>query len=323
MKAKKTSRSVSKSPARGDGETSDASYRSRSLSSGGRGTSADPRPSSRSQSKPKKPTKYTIDTTSDDDFVPSGATVQTRGVVRNTRSKSKSLKKSEMDSRNAAQNPGAMAESMLENCVEDSSTNPTDSQLIRQGNLQRAARKAAEKAAARAGQLAAQLTAQTIMARNSGQSADPEDLPIKIAPTYSQILTMGSGSNSVGNPPLDSSTISPQNSGDINSINPVMSGEINPSGEFHSNTNSGKLITNSGELIPIPTSIPGPSKEVVAVSQGAGNTPPGQESQVAKGSYLDRSAGRHSPYQRPAGAKGNGNNTTNIVKEIEEAEKES
>ena len=288
-KAKSTSRSASKSPSREEGETSDASYRSRSLS-GGRSKSASSRPSSRNSSKPRKLKKQVIES-SDEDFVPSGAKPETR-QNHNTRSKTRNLKKAEIDARTDAQNPGAMTKSLLETSTEIPS-DLTDAEIIRQGIAQRAARLAAEKAAQTA---QTSQSDQSGQAHGHGQESNPED--------------SSSHSKSLENMYADQADPSVQN----HSYNQFPDSGENESGDSH-HEKGYYLDPSTGEMILTPIS--GPSRATADASQGVVANPSGQGSQVAKGSYLDRTVGRHSPYQRPPGAKGN---SEKLAKELAEAE---
>ena len=257
--AKKPSRSGSKSPSRGGGEASDTSYRSRSKSGEGRSQSAGSRPASRSQGKPKPKPKTRVDS-SDDDFVSPG----TNTYARNTRSKAK--KKSEMDAKNSAQNPGAMA------------TNPVDLSLIQESSPSYAS-------VANSGSRASSINQSTLSTQN---------------PQFSQ------NSDSGSSPPGQSQTFSQGQSQEGHE-----SGTKVPQGQPFLDASTGELITPQ---------ISGPSGKATDASHGVVTTSPGPSAQSAKGSYLDRSGNRPSPYQRPPGPNNAKGGADKVIKEIKEAE---
>ena len=268
--AKKPTKSGSGSPSRGGGEVSDASYRSRSLSGGGRSQSAGSRSASRSQGKPKPKSKIRVDS-SDDDFVSSG----TNTYTRSTRSKAK--KKSEMDAKNSAQNPGAMA------------ANPEDLPLIQNPSLSYASVTRSGSRVRPASQ-AGQGTSSTQIPQNSQiPNSNPNTGPSPSGQGQVQILESSQAHFQESHVPITSGL-----------------SEYPP------------LDASASELITSP--IPGPSGKATDASHGVVTTSPGPSAQSAKGSYLDRSGNRPSPYQRPPGPNNAKGGADKVIKEIKEAE---
>ena len=160
-------------------------------------------------------------------------------------------------------------------------------------------------------------------ARNSAQNpgamaAYPKDSPQSQPVLHSYASAAKAGSSSSQPELASTSSCPPGQNFPVSSQDQDQLPELSKSGSQNltNPTNQMVLDTSTGELIPVPIS--GPSQEENGASHGVANSSSGPGSQTTKGSYLDRSGNRHTPYKRPANnAKGDGDK---ISRELADAE---